>query len=447
MAFQVQYDGAKYAGFAAQDHAETIENHLFEAFEKLNLIEDRKSCNYSRCGRTDRGVSAYGQVISLKVRSSIPATVENVPIHPCDVVDSFKEMDYCTMVNRVLPEDIRLIGCCPVTEEFSARFSAAYRSYRFFFTKKNLDIGAMCQACDYLIGQHDFRNFCKLDVANVSNFVREIYSAEIKLFRPLSTDESQSIYMLEIRGIAFLWHMVRCIMAVLFLVGERKESPEVVEELLNIEKNPSKPSFMMAHDFALVLDECGFDNLKIYHTPRNLWNLIAHFQAIYERHSVAAARAINSLHHLHMIKIRKKDAEIFKQELEAGKKRNSSKLLNKGIRAIGGEAEDHVKGSFKRKLNDVEHNEDAETQKISLVSVEEEISWLDALQDIEQTLEILPTLETAPHIPLMQRRKEESYEERLKMLGGQKRQRLDRNLSLPESAQFFQKMRQQGSLS
>ena len=105
----------------------------------------------------------------------------------------------------------------------------------------------MQQAAAHLVGLHDFRNLSKLDVANVSNFVREIYSAEIKPFQPDQTGP-KSVYILEIKGIAFLWHMVRCIMAVLFLVGERKESPDVILQLLDVANTPAKPQYEMAED-------------------------------------------------------------------------------------------------------------------------------------------------------------------------------------------------------
>lgn len=65
IAFQVQYDGSDYSGFAAQENEDTVEDKLFKSLQKLRLIEDRKTSNYSRCGRTDKGVSALGQVNSL----------------------------------------------------------------------------------------------------------------------------------------------------------------------------------------------------------------------------------------------------------------------------------------------------------------------------------------------------------------------------------------------
>lgn len=47
-----------------------------------------------------------------------------------------------------------------------------------------------------------------------------------------------AMYYLEISANAFLWHQIRCIMAVLLLIGEGKEYPDVITELMDVEKNP-----------------------------------------------------------------------------------------------------------------------------------------------------------------------------------------------------------------
>ena len=69
---QVSYFGWDYAGFATQEEAgRTIESELFAALLQTKLVEDRSGANYHRCGRTDRGVSGTGQVISLDVRTNL----------------------------------------------------------------------------------------------------------------------------------------------------------------------------------------------------------------------------------------------------------------------------------------------------------------------------------------------------------------------------------------
>lgn len=173
VALQLQYDGSKYFGFAAQapgDCEETIEKHLFAALRKVCLIQDRQTCGYSRCGRTDRGVSALGQVVALQLRSAFPNDLpnEDIPVHPndpyiqspedprSDASPSPKmrslaskssevfELNYCQLLNRVLPPDIRVLGWSEVSEQFSARFSSTHRTYRYqlpriySFTANNL---------------------------------------------------------------------------------------------------------------------------------------------------------------------------------------------------------------------------------------------------------------------------------------------------------------------
>lgn len=46
------------------------------------------------------------------------------------------------------------------------------------------------------------------------------------------------MYVAVIKGSGFLWHQIRCIIGVLFLVGQEKEEPEVVAELLDVKTNP-----------------------------------------------------------------------------------------------------------------------------------------------------------------------------------------------------------------
>jgi tRNA pseudouridine38/39 synthase len=291
---------------------------LFDALLKVKLIQDRLSCKYTRCGRTDKGVSALGQVISLYLRSNLPLLEDDEDASPqkkrkTEEDDSKKvqEIDYCGLLNKVLPEDIRIIGWNEVSENFSARFSATYRKYRYFFVRRNLNITAMNEAASYLIGDHDFRNLCKMDVVNVTNFRREIYEANIVPFMHNESNNDRSVWMLEIRGIAFLWHMVRCIMAILLLVGEGKEQPTIVKELLDIDNCSSKPLYEMACDQPLVLYECGFENLKLDMQANNLYSLTQHYESIWQRHIISAARAMNALEYIRSINLNTSSVEVF----------------------------------------------------------------------------------------------------------------------------------------
>ncbi|CRK87715.1 CLUMA_CG001505, isoform A [Clunio marinus] len=250
------YLGWDYEGFVTQENTiETIEHHLFEALTKVCLIERRQTSNYNRCGRTDKGVSAFEQVISIDLRSKIDAKDQ---LTQSGIVSEIK---YCSLLNRVLPKNIRAISWMPlVTQTYSARFDCIGRTYRYFFPRGDLNVSKMQEACSYLVGSHDFRNLCKMDVGNgVVQYIRRLDSVNIKIASKNHENlEEFDLLFLEIKGSAFLWHMIRCIVSILMIVGQQRESPSIVKELLDVEKNEQKPQYALASEFPLILFKCDF---------------------------------------------------------------------------------------------------------------------------------------------------------------------------------------------
>lgn len=249
VALKIMYFGQRFYGFASEAQLEpTVESEIFAALKKTRLlIGERKEAHYSRCGRTDKGVSAFGQVIALYLRSKYTDKDE-------------MEIDYVRVLNRALPKDIRVIGWCPIPCEFHARFSCLSREYKYFFFRENLDINGMEIACKKFLGDHDFRNFCKMDALNVHNYRRRITTFEIV---PCSERWAGiEIMAMRIKGSAFLWHQVRCMAAVLFMVGRGVESPDVIDELLDTNKTFRKPQYNIASELPLVLDSCEFEGLS-----------------------------------------------------------------------------------------------------------------------------------------------------------------------------------------
>ena len=100
----------------------------------------------------------------------------------------------------------------------------------------------MREAAHSLIGEHDFRNLCKMDVNNgVVTFTRKISSVTLELTKKTEDSGQEISYdllVLTIEGQGFLWHQIRCIVAILLLIGEGKEDLSVMQELLDISKNP-----------------------------------------------------------------------------------------------------------------------------------------------------------------------------------------------------------------
>ncbi|KAL6799217.1 pseudouridine synthase [Trichoderma sp. SZMC 28013] len=338
IALKLAYLGKNYGGFEfqAMGNQPSIEEELWNALTKACLIfpEDEKlvdfdCCEYSKCGRTDRGVSAFGQVVGLRVRSNRPlprepAQDEDAPGElvqeesgadqnqqqqqqpeekPFD--DIRDEIPYPHVLNRLLPKEIRILAWCPSPPpDFSARFSCRERQYRYFFTQPAfaptpshvegvpmkqrtrkimkagwLDIEAMRDAAKRYEGEHDFRNLCKIDPAKqITNFNRRMFESDIVEVKDAASalpylkaagfapedlalgsgEVYPKVYYFHVRGSAFLWHQIRHMVAVLFLVGQGLEQPSLVSELLDVERNPRRPNYVMADEVPLVLWDCIF---------------------------------------------------------------------------------------------------------------------------------------------------------------------------------------------
>ncbi|XP_026754246.1 tRNA pseudouridine(38/39) synthase [Galleria mellonella] len=295
----ILYFGWNYQGLAVQeDSNQTIEHHLFNALSKSCLIQSRETSQYHRCGRTDKGVSAFGQVISITLRSKYPPEQQ----HTDSSISS--EMPYCKILNRLLPKEIRAVRWMPIPEdkpEFSARFDCKKRQYKYYFPRSSLNIAAMQDACKLLLGSNDYRHLCKMDVGNgVTEFRREIFRADITPVADESNDPT-TMYCLIIEGNAFLWHQIRCIMGVLLLVGQGNETPEVIAELLDIEKNPRKPQYNMALDVPLNLFHCTYEleeTNKWVYDKDELRCVISHLQTEWTLNNIKTTMIKDSIQQL-----------------------------------------------------------------------------------------------------------------------------------------------------
>lgn len=211
-----------------------------------------------------------------------------------------QELCYPSMLNRALPDDIFVLGWAAVGADFDARFMARSRTYRYFFSKRKMNLEAMREAGKLLEGEHDFRNFCKMDVTNVRNFVRKIESCKVD-----QLNEKSDMCFVEVSGNAFLWHQIRCIMgkiisdferfltspfeAVLFFVGCGLEQPSIVKELLDVSARPRKPVYLMADELPLILFDSTYDNLNFRYDEQVLQRLQVKLENRLKEHQVRAA--------------------------------------------------------------------------------------------------------------------------------------------------------------
>jgi tRNA pseudouridine38/39 synthase len=328
IALKIAYFGWEYNGFASQlsykedsnDQSNpavvTVEDVLFSTLRKTRLIGNIRDSGYSRCGRTDTGVSSVGQVVALKLRCSNQklqkgesdasrALEEDRALKGNQALgdqalgdralgnqalgnqalgnqalrnqalgdqalgdqalgdqalgDRALDIPICTMLNRNLPPEIRVLGWSYIPDGFDARFSCKGRRYKYFFAGLGLDINKMQMAAAKLVGSHDFRNFCRKDrEKTVSNWTRQIFSSIIR-------ERTDGMYEFEIHGSAFLYHQVRCTMEILFLIGRGLEPVGVIDYLLNVELCNEPPQYNLASEIPLVLTECYYDENLEWH--------------------------------------------------------------------------------------------------------------------------------------------------------------------------------------
>ena len=233
IAIKLAYDGTLYSGFAKQKdpNINTIQGKLEDALE----IIFRSHIDIVCAGRTDAGVHALGQVISFIV----PKDAINF-IDPSDE-QLFKLK---TSMDALTPHDIAIKNVWRKDDNFSARFSADRREYRYriclgpktplflrkyaWWHKGGLDVEAMSKASQYLIGEHDFKSFCKIQSAIDKNTVRKIYIIEFIEEQQLG----EKCLCIRVVGNAFLHSMIRTIVGTLVEVGEGKREPSWVKSVL-----------------------------------------------------------------------------------------------------------------------------------------------------------------------------------------------------------------------
>nr|XP_039265573.1 tRNA pseudouridine(38/39) synthase-like [Styela clava] len=303
IALRVVYFGWDFMGL--QDNPgldDTIEKIMFEALSRTKLlVRSVKEADYTRCGRTDKGVSAFSQVMCLNLRcfkqtskvGKCGDSEESQESHVSDEDNTNQELDYCSILNHVLPEEIRVTGWAPVDDEaFSARHHCVGRVYKYFFPKGVLNITKMNEACKLLIGTHDFRNFCKMNVEETTIFIRRIRNFTIELNPQedqIETNNPYQIYVATIHGTGFLYHQVRYMMGILFLIGLGFEEPNVISDLLDVKKTPKKPQYGYMADFPLTLYDCAFNNLKWNLSEVASKKLLTHFQRFNSIFSIKSA--------------------------------------------------------------------------------------------------------------------------------------------------------------
>lgn len=238
----LEYDGTGTTGWQRQENGPSIQQYLEEAIECLS---GQKAIVYA-AGRTDAGVHALGQVAHVDLPKDYPALVVK------------------RAVNFYLkPAPVAIIASEKVGEDFHARFSAKKRSYtyrilnrpappilqlhRVWHVREQLDVSAMQESANFLIGHHDFTSF-RAVACQAKSPLKTLDSIII-------AQEGQEIHF-HVSAQSFLHHMVRNLVGTLKMVGSGKWQPEEVKIALEAKNRTAGGPTAPAH--GLYLTKVGY---------------------------------------------------------------------------------------------------------------------------------------------------------------------------------------------
>lgn len=230
----VAYDGSRFAGFARQPESPTVQGAVESALSTVL----RRPVETVGAGRTDAGVHALGQVMSLQV--------DEREVDPAQLVRS---------LNGLVGPGIVVTGARVAPAAFSARHSAAAREYRYriapgpvpplflapysWWVKGSLDLRAMREGAAPLLGEHDFTSFCVAASAVGKPTSRRLDVIDIE---PESVLGEHTI-MVRVVGNAFLHSMVRVLVGSLVEVGlGRRSATWIAEALAHRDRSAAGPT-------------------------------------------------------------------------------------------------------------------------------------------------------------------------------------------------------------
>ena len=231
----IAYDGTDFHGWQMQLNKPTVQGEIVSVLCRLT----QENVQLHAAGRTDAGVHALGQVASFRTQSPLSAG------------------EFQRALNALLPPAIRIVGAEETGPDFSARWSAKGKVYRYRLYRGKvvppavwryvlhypfpLDEEAMRDAAARFVGVHDFSSFAAStgseDDDKERNMEREIFSTELK-----RSDDGEELWF-TVHGRSFLRYMVRKMVGTLLDVGRGKLKPEDIDGLYELrDRSKSGPT-------------------------------------------------------------------------------------------------------------------------------------------------------------------------------------------------------------
>ncbi|PIA17987.1 pseudouridine synthase [Coemansia reversa NRRL 1564] len=264
-ALLIGFCGSDYQGMQANEGARTIEGELFKALCEAGAVSadnstDQKKVQLQRAARTDKGVHAAGQVVSLKMIIEDPMIVEKI--------------------NQHLPDQIRVWGFVRVVRSFNAKTMCDSRVYEYLLptytfmepSKKCMELARTVpfeereipvssdeeiqRKRDYRApkevlefvkdafgkykGTHDFRNFTVTKGCTENNSKRYIHWFDVS--EPMIINGSEWL-SLKVKGQSFMLHQIRKMVGLVILMVRAGAPLSLMDKLfggprVNVPKAP-----------------------------------------------------------------------------------------------------------------------------------------------------------------------------------------------------------------
>lgn len=233
---RVAYDGSGFAGWQRQPRQKSIQGELERAIEELIGAQTE----VFGASRTDAGVHAYGQIASFESPREIPP------------------LGWIRGLNGKLPDEIAVVEAAPCALGYRPRFDARGKKYRYLLhlgevrdallanrawhlgprrarprpegaleIRTHLELDAMRDAAARFLGEHDFRAF-RASADERESTIRTL--SDVRVIPGYGARED--LVAIEVRGTAFLQHMVRIIAGTLVDMGRERMRPSDVSALL-----------------------------------------------------------------------------------------------------------------------------------------------------------------------------------------------------------------------
>ncbi|WP_129841855.1 tRNA pseudouridine(38-40) synthase TruA [Streptomyces sp. RFCAC02] len=215
----LSYDGSAFSGWARQDSRRTVQGEIEDALRVVTRSAPGTRYELTVAGRTDAGVHARGQVAHVDL--------------PDGVWDEQRDRLVRRLAGR-LPHDVRVWRATQAPPHFNARFSAIWRRYAYRVSdhpggvdplRRNhilwhnwpLDVPAMNEAAERLLGEHDFAAYCK----------RREGATTIRTLRALRWERlADGTAECTVEADAFCHNMVRALVGAMLFVGDGHRAPD-----------------------------------------------------------------------------------------------------------------------------------------------------------------------------------------------------------------------------